>query len=209
MPYGNLKKLFVSWLKENAHRFEHVPVPVDSVKKRFCFEGIIPNITLTMSYDALEATLFFDERSPCKYCSPWDLCDIAYIGCGHYDKEKGYYDTDREDGNYTYFPTQAELYTNEVFEQIIEYTNKNLIEESYLYLYKSKGGGWQDSFIASKDVNHINHKFLREILQTYREVDASVMAQDGFDRDDYIEIHTYDLFDEDEYSVRFFEESVN
>ncbi len=89
MRHRQQRKLFLSWLKENAHRFNHLPQPIQREKSVFHFEGIVHNITLVMQYSAPEATLVLDLQSPSKNDCPVDMRDIEYIGWEHYDEEKG------------------------------------------------------------------------------------------------------------------------
>jgi hypothetical protein len=60
---------------------------------------------------------------------------VAYVGDERHDPERGYYDADRIDGNYTYYPTREELYIHEVFERIIDYTREKFVKGNALYFH--------------------------------------------------------------------------
>jgi len=117
--------IFNDWLSKNIDRFNVKPKQKeDKVVGFFCFEGVIENITLLVTFEPLEAMLLFD------YCDDnFDIYSIAYIGDECFDSAKGYYDGDRVDKKYTYFPTKIDLYTKEVFEPMTEYINKILVPE--------------------------------------------------------------------------------
>ena len=128
-----IETLLHSWLLENTHRFTHKPKRID--KRSFSFEGIIENITLVFDYNLPEAMLCYSDENG----ELFDMQTIAYIGHECYDSQNGYYDADRVDGIYDYFPTQKELYIHNVFEYIIKYCNESFIEENTLYMYRYKG----------------------------------------------------------------------
>ena len=133
------EEMFYTWLEENIHRFKHKPVlqKKENGQASYRFEGIIENVTLGIIFESLEASFYFyNKRELCEDESDmfFDMLYINYIGWEKYHPLKGYYDADRGDHKYDYFPTQKELYINEVFEQIIVDTNELFIPTNSLYL---------------------------------------------------------------------------
>ena len=141
------KKLFRKWLAENIHRFHYRPYSKNKQYTEFYFEGIARNITLAMQYSSPEAMLFYDDLLDDTYCC--DHSVIAYVGCASYDREKGYFDSDRIDEKYyTFFPTKEEMIIHEVFEPIITFVNEKFVEGNILSIYE---GGWGESLILSQE----------------------------------------------------------
>ena len=138
------EEMFYTWLEENIHRFKHKPVLQEKSNGQasYTFEGIIESVVLGISFEYPEASFYFynlrelcdDERDMF-----FDMMYINYIGLEKYHPVKGYYDADRGDNKNDYFPTQKELYINEVFEQIIVDTNELFIPKNSLYLIDYDG----------------------------------------------------------------------
>ena len=149
--------IFYEWLEENIHRFNHKPVLQEKREGQvvFSFEGIIHNIVLGISFNYPEASLYFDNLL--EFCDEkdgtfFDMQYIEYIGEEKYHPQKGYYDADRIDGIYNYYPTQKELYINNVFEPIIEYCNKIFISENSLELLKMGCGSTAGCIRATEKI---------------------------------------------------------
>jgi len=162
------EEIFNEWLKENIHRFNHKPVLHAKLNSHYVygFEGIIGNITLNISFGALEASLYLynlPEFSNDRDGTSFDLIDIEYIGEEKYHPLKGYYDADRVDHKYDYFPTQKELYINNVFEPIIEYCNKMFVSENSLELIATGGFSTAGCIRATEKIDSetldFTHKF--------------------------------------------------
>jgi hypothetical protein len=94
----------------------------------YSFEGIIENITLHVSFDRLESSLYFDNLSGFHKDDDDPFFEVYIIGC--IDNEKhhpsmGYCSADEVDdyiydeSEYEYFPTQKELYIHTLFEAIL------------------------------------------------------------------------------------------
>ena len=141
------QKLFRKWLGENLHRFIHKPYCNNRQYREFHFEGVTENITFVINYSNAEAMLFYENPFRANECS--DHSVIEYIGCAEYDPKYGYYDADREDGNFTYYPTKEEVIVNEVFEKIIPYVNKRFTKENVLSIFEAEG--WVSSDIRSRE----------------------------------------------------------
>lgn len=146
--------IFQKWLDENIYRFNHKPVLKNIINGKgiYSFEGIIDNITLVVAFWIPESMIYFDNLP--EFCEDTDDVNfdhriVAYIGDEKYHPLKGYYDADRIDDEYYYFPTQKELYINEVFEPIIEYCNQMFVPENSLYLRDFAGA--TTGFIAPTD----------------------------------------------------------
>jgi len=134
--FAKSEAIFNKWFVKNKHRFNHKLIRAGANCYRF--EGIIKEIELLTSLNtAPEAefsiTYYGDEKYKKDGC--FDLLPIEYIGKEGYHPQKGYFDMDRVDGVYTYFPTREELYINEVFEKIIDDCNSKLIAENSLYMF--------------------------------------------------------------------------
>ena len=166
-----VRKLFLQWLSKNDYRFNHPPLCKGGIKNEFYYEHIIPNIQFHMNYNRIEATLFFYPMTSSKPEECWDIYDIQYIGNENYDKDMGYYDADSIDKKFKFYTSQDELYINEVFEYIIEYTNKIFVPDNRLYLYRSQGGGWTKAQIESADKT--------KIFNTLIELDSPIISQEG------------------------------
>ena len=83
----------------------------------------------------------------------FDYHSIQYIGLLKYDSNKGFYDADRVDNIYKYYPTYKELVYREVFEEIINYFNANFKDTNSLYLIDYSG--ISEGFIASSDEKQV------------------------------------------------------
>jgi len=127
--------VFEKWFNKNQYRFNTKPIISKQTKDGFIieFEGIIKNISIIVR-PIPEVSFIFE------YDGEWvDSLDIAYIGQEMYNPEKGYYDSDRVNGIFTYFDTREELYINDVFEPLIEYCNEYLTDKHSLYMCISQG----------------------------------------------------------------------
>jgi len=132
------EKLFYRWLEENMGAFPYKPVFLkkEGAQLIYTFEKICKKITLQIALYLPEAMICYRESD-----APDELWSIhkvlEYIGEEAYDQHKGYYDADRTDGIYTYFPTKEELYIKEVFETIPKFCQENL--KADMCIYTSKG----------------------------------------------------------------------
>ena len=156
---NKVELLFSKWLIKNMAKFNHQPLQIK--KDEYRFTGVIKNIILKMDFVLPEAMLFFNNNKGKNF----DHKTIAYIGDKQYNSDLGYYDADRTDSIYTYFPTQEELYIKEVFEPIINYCNSNLVTGNSLYLEEFEA--CTTGFISSSEST--NHKketcLILEVLQ--------------------------------------------
>ncbi len=148
--------IFNEWLDNNIHRFKHKPILKKIINgySTYLFKGIIDRIELSIDFSRPESMLNFyslPEYTESVDDIFFDQYVIEYIGDEKHDLLKGYYDTDKIDNIYDYFPTQKELYVNNVFEPIVEYCNKMLISANSLYLFNYSGS--TEGFIAPKDTS--------------------------------------------------------
>lgn len=155
--------IFYEWLDANIHKFKHTPVLQDNGEDYavYSFENITENITLNVSFDRLESSLYFDNL-PGFYKDDDDpYYEVYIIGCIHNEKHHpslGYYDSDEIDdvlyneSEYAHFSTQKELYIHTVFEAILNYINKMFVSENSLYLIDY--GDMTTGFIAPTDSDH-------------------------------------------------------
>ena len=140
------KKLFRKWLKENLLCFAYKPYCKNKQYKEFYFKGIAKNITLVMNHRNAEAMLFYENPIDDENCC--DHSVISYIGCSDYDPKRGYYDSDRVDEVYTYYPTKEEVIISEAFEYIIPFINEKFVKENVLSIWES---GWVMADIRSRE----------------------------------------------------------
>jgi len=140
--------IFNQWLKENIHRFNIKPIK--NSENTYFFDGVIKNVSLYLNWTP-EAIFSFYSFVPNIYGDTYfDQMPIDYIGYEKYSPQKGFYDADRTDGIYDYFPTRKELYIN-VFESIIEYCNEFITSKHSLYLFDFHG--MTSAFIELTDEN--------------------------------------------------------
>ena len=130
---SSAESIFREWMDDNMDRFKIKPI--SNGKGKYSFKGIIKNIHLQLDYRQPESMICFDGLLN-GINDNFDLHSIEYIGEEKYHPSKGYYDADRTDDVYDYFPTRKELYINNVFEPTIEYCNKMLVPENSLYLIR-------------------------------------------------------------------------
>ncbi len=146
------EKVFYNWMEDNMDSFLYKPCFLFKKDSRvtYTFEGICKKITLEVELSIPEAMICYSESDAVDEL--WSMHKVLeYIGWEKYDPEKGYYDADREDGNYTYFPTKAELYINEVFETILKYCQEYF--KPNMNIYTSKRLNSFTATIASKTLN--------------------------------------------------------
>ena len=136
--------IFRKWLKENITRFTHRPIPNGT--GGFYFEGITKAISLNIEFYQPEAMLYFNNIETNE---TFEYFSIQYIGSLKYDSKKGFYDWDRVDNIYTYYPTYKELIITEVYEEILNYCNKIFKDKNSLYLINYPLA--TDGFIALSD----------------------------------------------------------
>ena len=180
------EQIFNAWLDENIDRFHYKPILQEKGNGYviYGFEGIINNIILHISFNSVEASLFFDNLLECyvdKDKTFFDMQYIEYIGYEKCHPLKGYYDADRIDKNYEYFSTQKELYINNVFETIIKTTNQLFVPENSLYLIDSDG--MTMGYISRIDKD--NYK-----VQSNMHEDNAVITKEGY------KVYKYALFGE-------------
>ena len=192
------EEMFYTWLEENIHRFKHKPVlqKKENGQVLYSFEGIIENVTLGISFESPEASFYFyNLRELCDDESDmfFDMQYINYIGWEKYHPLKGYYDADRGDNKYDYFPTQKELYINEVFEQIIVDTNEIFIPKSSLYLIDYDG--MTAGYIAPTDTENQSEQQQRTVKNFYPSKESvSIEGLTIFESSAGYVMYKYDLF---------------
>lgn len=144
--FTKIERYFYDWLYQNKDRFNHKPIQKET--HMFYFEGITKQIYLAIDMRQMEAMLIIENKDGNIY----DLYAIAYIGSLSYDSNKGYFDADRVDKVYAYYPSLKELLIAEIFEPIIKYCNEIFIRENYLYLHKYRGCTWHEIGSINKDI---------------------------------------------------------
>ncbi|MDQ7060407.1 MAG: hypothetical protein Q9M43_04505 [Sulfurimonas sp.] len=185
--------IFKRWLKENIDRFNYKPIPKEG--GGYHLEGIIKNIEFGVSdYEVYLSFLYFGEPDYYGDDNCFDFCYMAYIGKEKYHPQKGFYDGDRPDGIYTYFPTREALYINEVFEYAISYCNEMLVPENSLYLnsscgitsamiYASDESDKKNKRVYSEEDDYIKELSQEECLKLYKDDKAyKYIKYDLFDR---------------------------
>lgn len=155
--------IFHEWLDVNINRFKYKPVLQENDESYavYSFENITEDITLTVSFDSLESSLYFDNL-PGFYKDDDDPCyEVYIIGCIENEKHHpslGYCDVGYlddvfyDESEYAHFSTQKELYIHAVFESSLKYINKMFVPENSLYLIDY--GDMTTGFIAPTDSDH-------------------------------------------------------
>lgn len=144
------EQFFNDWLHKNINRFSHHPIRKN--RQEFYFRGVTRQVYLIMTNDYTDASLAVDDKDG----NNFDFLYIQYIGDLKYAPNKGYFDADRVDEIYSYYPTVKELLVAEVFEPIIIFCNKNFIEKNCLYLYGNVDKN-TSATISSKNVESRMH----------------------------------------------------
>jgi len=191
--------IFNKWFVKNKHRFNHKLIRAGT--NCFKFEGIIKEIELLISLNtALEAEFSFtcyDDKYKEDGC--FDLIPIEYIGKEGYHPQKGYFDMDRVDGVYTYFPTREELYINEVFEKIINDCNSKLIAENslYMFVWESATSAYIEPTDESKSkMSKIKNLVSKEVLEKQKIIQPDAKI---------IKVLKYNLFKQNQtHEVKYF-----
>ncbi len=130
--------IFNRWLEKNKHRLPTALLPKAGYGSYF--KGVIKNISLYVN-GMPEAMISYDYYGDYKNIAIEDedgyvdTTYMAYIGDESYHPQKGYYDADRTDGIFTYYPSREELYASEVFERMIEYCNKYITPQNSFYIF--------------------------------------------------------------------------
>ena len=132
------EKVFLKWMDDNIDIFPYKPSFLSRENSRltYTFEGICKKITLAVELTTSEAMICYSESEAKDEL--WTMHKVLeYIGMETYDPEKGYYDADREDGKFTYFPTRAEMCIKEVFETIPKFCQEYFNPGMCIYTSKS------------------------------------------------------------------------
>jgi len=204
LTFAKSEAIFNKWLIENKHRLKYQLIP--NKYNNYHFQGVIKEVELLI-HNSPEAEIAFSYYGDilCENGRCLDLASIDYIGQEAYHPQKGYFDMDRVDGVYTYFPTREELYVNEVFEKIINYSNEKLIPENSLYMFDSNGFSW--AYIENSDESNPKNRRTTRELKAEKLVDD--LSQEEYNKlleeEKVYRVFKYDLFDSTkEPEVRYF-----
>ena len=161
--FGMSEAIFYKWFEENKHRLKHKLVHKHCHFYRF--EGVIKEIWISIalgSYPEIEFIFNYDDDLRVDSQCFFDIETIEYIGQEAYHPQKGYFDLDRVDHVYTYYPTREELYINEVFEKMIEKCEAKLNPNNSLYLFDCENH--TSAFIqATKEDDPNNWRMIRDL----------------------------------------------
>ena len=175
------------WLVENFSRF-NVKLIVNPTGG-YNFEGVIENVKLSFcNYNAEAMIDFYHEGEQ------FDQLVISYIGDESFHPQKGFYDGDRTDGIYTYFPTREELYSNEVFEYLVKDCNRLFVPQNSLYILDFNGATM--AFIGLTDESDISDKYVQKEVAQYPFIEDSSdeECKKLYDEDKAYRIIKYELF---------------
>ena len=150
------ESIFRKWLQENINRFNYKPMRNNH--GGYYFEGITKAISLSIEFSQPEAELHFNNPINDEN---YDLCSIQYIGHMKYHPLHGFYDADRVDKMFTYYPTYDALIITEVFEPIIAYTQKYFKKENALYLLDNDK--FTEGFISSSLESELSIKRITKL----------------------------------------------
>jgi len=186
------ESIIKNWMNENLSRFNVKPV-VESTGG-YSFEGIIKNVRLSFNDYNAEAMIDFWDLDEDEH---YDQLVINYIGDESLHPQKGYYDGDRTDGVYTYFPTREELYANEVFEYLVQDCNKLLVPQNSLYILDLNGSTM--GFIGLTDESDTSDRHVQRNVARNDFIDdcSDEVCKKLFEEDKVYRIIKYDLFDID------------
>jgi len=183
--FSKAESIFNKWLKENSDRFNTKLMKKSSFE--FYFEGVTKNVIL-FTNNMPEVGVSFD------YDFNFDTVYMGYIGDEAFNPQKGYYDADRLDNQYTYYQTREELYINEVFEKMLTYCNKNITPQNSLYLFDFWGGtaGHIDS---TQEDNSNNRKMTRDLQENTSIKMTEEEAVKALENGEIYKVIKIDLFD--------------
>jgi len=175
----------------------------------YTFEGVIEAIGLSINLGEVSEVEFIfnykdefmdDTRECC-----FDISSIAYIGKEAYHPQKGFFDSDREDGIYTYYPTREALYKGDLFEVMIQKCNEKLSSKNSLYLFDYNGV--TVAYIeASKEDDKNNLRVIKELpIRKTVEKKSYKELKKLFEEEKIYRVIKLDLFDsEKEPIVRYY-----
>jgi hypothetical protein len=189
--FAKSEAIFSKWLKKNEHRLHYKLIN----KGSYCysFEGLIKEIELSITLRTTTEIEFVFNYNGCCF----DLETIAYIGEEAYNPQKGYYDLDRVDKIYTYYPTREELYINDVFEWMIKKCNEKLTPNNSLYLFDYNG--ITSAYIqATQEDDKNNLKVIRNLSTLPNRKDLSLKeAKKLFKEEKVYKVIKLDLFNKE------------
>ena len=188
--FDKSEAIFHKWFQENKHRFNTKPIA--KAGHGYYFEGVIKNVHLEISW-LPESMIFFDSFETNDYGDDnnFDQHVIDYIMMERYHPQKGYYDADRTDEVYDYFPTREALYINNIFEPIIEYCNEYITPKHSLYLFDHYG--MTSAFIGKTDESS-DEKVKRRIGSDFIDDLSVEECEKMFSQKEAYKIIKYDLF---------------
>jgi hypothetical protein len=134
-------RLFRHWLAANRDRLPFAITPHHHEAAglaSYTLEGICPRVHLLLDFGGSESMVTYDESEDPREL--WSIArTIAYIADPRFDPGKGYYDADRIDGIYTYFPTEEAFVIGELFEPIVGYLTETFRPGVCLCTHKGLG----------------------------------------------------------------------
>ncbi len=200
--FDKADSIFNKWLSQNSNRFNTKLIKKSSWE--FYFEGVIENVSLFVNSmpEAGVSFEYFEKDNP-HGDSFFDIEYIEYIGLESYHPQKGYYDADRVDNVFKYFPSREELYINEVYETLISYCNKKIVPENSLYLFDFNGG--TSAFIGLSDETDESDKRVHNEFENTEVLDDISIEErlKLFKEDKAYKITKYELFGDGTPLIRY------
>jgi len=170
------ESIIKNWMIENHSKFNVKPI-VDPTGG-YTFEGIIENVRVSFNNYNAEAMIDFWDLDEDEH---YDQMVINYIGDESFHPQKGFYDKDNEVCNY--YPTRAELYSNEVFEYLLQDCNRLFIPQNSLYILDFNGA--TIAFIGLTDETDTTDKYVQKEVAQYPFIE-------GLSEEEYIKLYNED-----------------
>ncbi len=131
---------FIQWLSINSHRFHRPPCNIKKHKTHIIFN--LKGITKLLQWEISEQGAFFTVYHKIPFTTERDTFWDGLIDFDVYAEqtESDEYYCSMCDKQYVrYYPTKLALWESHCFEEILDWTNKNVTTDKLLVLDQSKG----------------------------------------------------------------------
>ncbi len=194
--FHKFESIMKKWMTENQPRFNAKPISkAHRYGQHYTFEGVIENVTLNFAYHSAEGMLFYsyygdevvDEENY------FDQTVISYIGGESFNPQRGFYDSDRVNKIYSYYPTREALYINEL-ELMLEYCNEKILPNNSLYLFDNNG--ITSGFLGATDEEDTSDRDVQHYIARYDFIDdcSEEVCKKLYEEDKAYRVIKYELF---------------
>jgi len=123
--FGKSEAIFYKWFEKNKYRLNYKLIKLKSHFYRF--DDVIKEIEISIALGSyLEIEFIFNYEGVC-----FDIDTVEYVGQEAYHPQKGYFDMDRANGIYTYYPTIVFICLNmKVAQQLIYRLQRRRIKKT-------------------------------------------------------------------------------